>query len=298
MTTIDIDELSLVLSTTEVVYAAIQSSSGPHVTPELFTVADGKILCLTSAVTLKARRARATPLLAMCAWSDAGLVSLVGTVEVVDPTSPRSLLEAPATSLKLPLGVARFMLDNAAEMAGAALDAAAGRLGRPLPPHRVALAVTPVAATMISDGEIVLSSGWEPAERPISGVAEPEGGEGFDLGLLPGPLASLAKNGRAAVGWMGQNGSPLALPAVWRTESTEARVPWALFEACRAVDEGPGCVTFDTWTGFGPSGKQGVMLRGAATVRRSGDDAAISFQLDRASYWDGVETGTVDAGSA
>ena len=56
----------------------------------------------------------------------------------------------------------------------------------------------------------------------------------------------------------------------------------------------PACVTFDAWTGFGPSGKQGLMLRGQGQVR---DTGRVAIDVDRVSYWDGVVTGSTRGSS-
>ncbi len=156
---IDLQELTSVLDETDTVYVAVRAKAGPHLTPELFTVSGGRILCLTSAVTLKAKRARKDPLVGLCAWSKDAALTVVGSVELIDPASPGSVLRAPVAAASSPLGVARFLRDNAAEMAGAAIDAVTGQLGGPIPPRRVVLAITPVAALVMAGTDVRHAAG-------------------------------------------------------------------------------------------------------------------------------------------
>ena len=294
MTDLSLDQLTPVLDEAESIYIAIRTSSGPHVTPELFTASGDRILCLTSVATMKARRAQHGATVGIGATSPSASLAAIGTMEVLDPASLKSALDAPSVASKAPLGVARFLRDNASEMVGAAFDAAVGRLGRPLPPRRVILAIKPTAATIIEAGEVRLAEGWGgigPADQ-----ADPSDGEptSIDLGELPGELADLATSGPAALGWLRTDGVPLALPVEWDADRLEATVPLAVFDACAAAASGPACMTFDGWSGYGPSGKQGVILRGTGAAVREEGTARIALQIDRASYWDGIDTGTVD----
>ncbi|HUS23291.1 MAG TPA: hypothetical protein VMZ66_14905 [Aeromicrobium sp.] len=284
-----------VLDGTDTLYVAIRSASGPHVTPELFTVSGGRILCLTSAAALKTRRSKNGGLVGLCASSATGSVVLTGSVEVVDPTSLRSALAAPSAALQAPLGVARFVRDNVSEMVGATIDTMAGRLGRPLPPHRVVLAFTPKAALVTEAGAVRFDEGWDVVAEPGT-TALDDGDEPPPIHLteIPGELGDLAVSGPAVVGWFRTEGAPIALPVQWDADQLVARLPLAVFEACGASMSGPACITFDGWTGYGPSGKQGVMLRGAGTASRDGETVRITMEIGRASYWDGTETGTVD----
>jgi hypothetical protein len=294
--TIDLGELTSVLDETDTVYVAVRTKRGPHLTPELFTVSGGRILCLTSAVTLKAKRAKEDPVIGLCAWSPGAAVSVVGAVELIDPVSPTSVLRAPVAAATSPLGVARFLRDNAAEMAGAAIDAVTGKLGGPIPPRRVVLAITPIAGLVLTGSDVELAEGWDlDASTDLADATEDDADtEPLDLSALPGGLGDLAASGPAAVGWLRTDGSPLALPATWDAERSEATVPTAAFETCGAAASGPACVTFDTWTGYGPTGKQGVMLRGEGRAARDDGTTRLTFELDRASHWDGIETGTSD----
>lgn len=297
---VDLTKLAGVLDATSTIYVAISLRSGPHVTPELFTVSGGRIICLTSATTLKARRSRNGDDVGLCATSPSGTAILAGTVEILDPTSLSTLLGAPSAAVDAPLGVARFLRDNASEMMGAATDALLGRLGRPLPPHRVVLAFTPTAALTVEGSAVQDATGWDGADEGggcerAAPHALDDGPEPVSVQLddLPGALGDIAIRGPAVLGWRRASGTSIALPVEWDPEHLEATLPVSVMDVCGSVGSGPACVTFSEWTGYGPSGKRGVMLRGRGTVFGDGQTARIKMEVDRASYWDGIETGTI-----
>jgi hypothetical protein len=287
-----LEHLTSTLAGAEHVYLAVRTKSGPHVTPELFTTSGGQIVCLTSAVTLKAKLLRRDPVVGLAAFGGTGAAIAAGTATVVDPASPATIADAPLAAVAAPLGVARFVRDNVAELSGAALDALVGRLGRPLPPHRVLVAVVPTAVAVLEVHELTVSEGW--TSSPPAPDDDDHDDEGLDVDALPDDVQRLVRTGDAVVGWLTDDGAPLALPVRWDADDGVATVPSALFEACGAAPRSPACVTLDTWTGYGPSGKQGVMLRGDGVART--EDAVTRLVLDatRATRWDGVETETTD----
>ena len=297
MSDIDLSQLAPVLDQATAVYVAVRSTSGPHLTPELFTVSGGQILCLTSADSLKARIGRHGGRIAVGAASGSAALVVAGAMAIADPTSLRSLIEGPAAAMRAPLGVTRFVRDNAAEMLGAAGDALAGRLGRPFPTHRVVLAISPEAAFLVESGQVRLAEGWDAYEGlEETQDTDAEESASVDFSELPDQLRQLAVSGPAVVGWLRSDGAPLAFPGHWDADVLEATIPLVMFDTCGGALAGPACVTLDQWTGYGPGGKQGVMLRGEATASRDGDAARLRLRIDRASHWDGIDTGTVTFG--
>lgn len=286
-----------VLDAAEHVYVAVRTRSGPHVTPELFTVDGGRVLCLTSVATLKAKLLRRDPTVGMtvCAGAVAGVA--VAEAAIIDPASPGTMLRSPLRTAATPRGVARFVRDNASELAGAAVDLVAGRLGGPIPPHRVVLAMTPTAVAVVDGDALTSAAGWDEAPAPLLDDDADGGddtGPSIDLADVPEHLAALAVSGDAVVGWNRGDGAPLALPVMWDADACTARLPTALFETCAGAPASPACVTFDTWTGFGPSGKRGLMLRGEGRASAEGSTTCLHLEVTRATYWDGIETSTTD----
>jgi hypothetical protein len=93
------------------------------------------------------------------------------------------------------------------------------------------------------------------------------------------------------LGWTRADGTPLALPARW--ERDRATVSRALFDGMGAAAASPACVTVDETTATGPTGKQGVMLRGRGRAEVEGELVRVRLDVDRTTWWDGTDTGTV-----
>ena len=114
----------------------------------------------------------------------------------------------------------------------------------------------------------------------------------LDDSVAPEHLRELLEDGPAALGWLTATGHPLVLPATWTRTGSSARVDAALFRHCGAAASSPAAVTRDKWTGLGPTGKQGVMLRGPATATVAATESTVVVNVERVTYWDGVETHT------
>ena len=274
---------------------AVRSTSGPHVTPELFGVSGDRIICLTAASTLKVDRARRDRIVGVAARSPVGSFTAVAHVDVLDPIDPMSSLRAKRSAISSPVDVTRFIWDNAAELTGAVVDALWGRLGVP-PERRVVLSLRVMAAAKRDAHGAGWADGWGSLRAaPMDDVTPPR----IDLGnpqspgldLLPGRLRDIVVPGDVVLGWSRCDGVPLALPGRWDGESVV--VSRELFEASGARPTSSAGVTFDAWTGLGPSGKQGVMLRGSGRARARSGTVRVRLAVDRATHWDGIETGTV-----
>src|SRR5687768_13743015 len=117
--TVDLDDLIPALRGAEHLYVGVLTKSGPHVTPELFTTSGGRLLCITAASTVKVKVLVRDPSVAVAAISGGVHLAARGTVEILDPASPASALESPGLAARAPLGMARYVRDNVAELTGA-----------------------------------------------------------------------------------------------------------------------------------------------------------------------------------
>lgn len=295
----EVDVESLVADASQI-YVGVAAKHGPHVTPELFAASGGRLWCMTAAVTVKAKVLAHDDRIAFLTTQDNFHVAGIGRAFLFDPAKPFSIASGIASLAHSPLGAARFVARNLEELAGAARDALAGRLGGPIPPHRVMVAIQPSALAVVADGKVTGSWGWPaPIAVPMTG-GSPESAarnahvidDVIDRADLPDVLARLAADGTAALGWLTTGGHPLVLPAWWDRAASTATVDRDLWIRCGASPRSAGSVTRDAWTGYGPSGKQGVLLRGPANAVEGGEDARIDLAVDRVTYWDGVETAT------
>ncbi|MDQ6696168.1 MAG: hypothetical protein M3Z46_01755 [Actinomycetota bacterium] len=296
-------ELTAALAGAAQVYVGVSTSGGPHVTPELFTVAGGRIICMTAAPTVKSRRLRRHRSVACAIRSDTRCVSLVGRATVIDPASPATLLRAPRRAVTASLDAAHFTAANLVELSGAAVDLLTGRLGRPIPPHRVVIIIEPQAAAITDRATVRSESGWAELS-PAPSDAAPAAGAGRaaasrgrselpDVAALPDGLAGLTSAGQTVVGWNRVDGTPLAFAAAWDHERAVATIAAELFDLIGAARASSACAAFDAWSGFGPSGKQGLMLRGTGHAVRVGTTMELRCTIDRATYWRGTATGSI-----
>lgn len=278
------------------VYIAIMTKSGPHVTPDLFTAHDGRLWCMSAATTLKSRLLRRDARAAVMAIVGAEAVIVAGEADVLDPARPIDIVGRPLAAFTAALGATKFVAGNAAELKGAVAAALQGKLGDPLiPPHRVLISFDQHSVAVVGEGSTE-AEGWGAAvgdrvpgrrhdsDRPLTGADD-------DDDAVPLP-ESLVHSDRAVVGWVATDGRPLVFPAAWDPRRCVATVDRELFEVVGASSAGPACVTFDTWTGYGPLGKQGVMLRGHGSANAGAGSTDLHMAFERATFWDGIETET------
>ncbi len=287
---LDLTAVDELLAGATQIYVGVLSRGKPHVTPELLATSGGRLWCLTAAVTLKAKILAVDERVAFMA-SVAGVdVVGLGRASIVDLGTPSSLTDVAAVA-RSAVGTASFALRNAAELSGAAVDALTGKLGGPLPPRRVALSIEPIAVAVVSAEGVRAVGEWESGAGSTSDAAEAFPDDLEDT-LAPEAVRDLIDDGPAALGWLSASGHPLVLPAQWQRATSSARVNATLFERCGAADVAPAAVTRDKWTGYGPTGKQGLMLRGDGNASSDGAQVSAGVAVDRVTYWDGVETGS------
>lgn len=260
-------------------YVAIATERGPHVTPELYAVAGGRLWFFAGLGTLKARTLPRHPTVAVAVAAGARTVVVTGRVASFHPAALPRHAPTPATLLAAPGAVARYSLRNAADLAGFAVDFATGKLGRRLPEPRVLFAVTPERVALL-DG-FAVQGRW--GDWP-GGNADDATGEPVHEGA--GAVAALA---------YGDNGSLLAAPARVDETGQRTQVPAALLDLAGVGAAAEVAVVVDDYGKPGPAAKRGVMLRGTGEVRRDDTGAWIDLDPERVVSWDGVATTTVKA---
>lgn len=251
-------------------FIAVGARTGPHVTPELYAAADGRLWFASAAKTLKVKVLGKRPTASVLVRAGNRSVVVTGETQCFDPLDPsdvaRAVQQAPAVAKAL----AGYGLRNASDLAGFVVDAARGRAGRP-PGRRTLLALTPDRLAVLDGGRLVGAWGDWPGANAADKDAKPWEGDGID----------------AVVGWQAESG-PVAVPARWDPESEAATVPPVLVTLAGLPESSPACVTADQYGAPGPAAKSGVLLRGTGERH----DDRIRIDAERVTAWDGIESST------
>jgi hypothetical protein len=250
-------------------YVAVAASAGPHVTPELYSVADGRLWCWTAATTVKAKVVEDDPRVSAVVTIGSRSVVLTGHARRYDPTDVRNLPKALREPKALGEATLRFGLRNAADLGAFATDLVSGRLGRKLPPRRVMLGIKPDRMVVVDAGRIELATGtW---------AAEPAEG---------GPVAEGTRD--AVIAWETDDG-PVALPGRVDLEQHAAWLPPALVALTGLPSPARVGIVVDDYMAPGPAAKEGTLLRGTALLDPSGRADVVP---ERETEWHGVATST------
>ena len=257
-------------------YLAVMTGEGPHLTPQLMSVAAGRLWFVASCRSLRVGAIRARPGVAVSAWVPGTGAALVvhGDAHVLDLGRPFELGRTSLEAVLGAVGLARYVSQHLVALTRTFAQGATGQLASVLE-RRVLIGVQPDRATV---------------------VEVPAGAD-------------------AVLGWV-TAGGPLAVPVVWDEQASTARLSPGgrrLLEAspaCEAAvtadrspghdspaDRSPGVGSSPVgstgvgWSGVGAADREGAMFRGRA--RLDGDLAV--FDVDRVTTWSGdrVETQAV-----
>jgi hypothetical protein len=110
-------EVARVLSSAGVAFLAVETSSGPHVTPLLYAASHDRIWFGIARGTLKARVLSKNPAVGVVVPGADASVSLRGEATLLDRLPP-----APSELIRAPFALPAFAFHNAREMAAFALD--------------------------------------------------------------------------------------------------------------------------------------------------------------------------------
>lgn len=274
-------------------FVAAGTARDIHVTPHLCTAMGDRVWFVTAAASTKTQLASKRPTLGMLFVDGERTAVLQGEAVVLDalnlPLQPETLLAGmagPAYARRH----AGELLQWVKELPTLARHPIAGR--------RVLVALRPRYTLILENGR--LSEGVATAERLGEGartevVVRPAG-----IDLAPDLEGLVERDQPVVVGWKGRFG-PLALPATWDASERTATVPSDVARAAQALEGGPSCVAFLGGDDRGPRSKSGLMLRGnhlAGAASSTEDSETETMQPERASYWQGHDTGTVDASRA
>jgi pyridoxamine 5'-phosphate oxidase-like protein len=293
-------------------HVAVETSSGPHLTPTVFAIAGDRIWVTTSRGTVKARTWRRDDRVTGLVRAGDDAVAFGGCAirhDALDPSTwMRSLLEGPLVAL----ATARFAARNARFFAGYAVDANRVPLAW-TPPGRVFVELELERTALLRSGRVVETWGeWPDALPSRSRFSRPRSDGALD-GLPDDLRAALGDGGDGALAVRGGSGGAV-IPATWRVERG---VLYAVVSREALALAGPTtasprvALTLDRPSSWRARHMLGAMVRGtseiavidrltsgaqAARALAYGDgDVVVTVRPERSVWWRGWESGTVDA---
>jgi hypothetical protein len=280
----------------EVAHIAIDTGRGPHVTPELFSAYAGRLWFATARRTLKARKTETGTRIGVFVEHGPHGLMMVAEARALDVIRPDKLLQSPHEIALWPTAAAGFVLRNAGHLLGFVAQGP-WAWPRSLSSVRMFVALRPVAAALLFHDEIRSCAGeWR--TRVPAGISS-RGPRAVDASDLPDDLEPLAEGFAAdAVISLDTPGGPVALPCTWDGERSEASVRRDLLVLAGVASDGPAAVEVDRMRGYAMAGKRGVLLRGEARITHGGRFSTVSLDVERATYWEGMETNTVPASTS
>jgi hypothetical protein len=275
-------EVQSVLHAGRQAYLAVETSSGPHVTPQFYGMSGDDLVTFSSASARKVKAAESCERASVLVRSGSRSLVVFGRVEVVDPIAVSNLLH-PRRALRSARATASFALRNAPDLAGFARDAVRGRTGRPKPSRRVMLRLDADGLALVEEDRLIRVAG----DWPGTGAATEPPVESDTDGTWVAAVLAVA----SAVG-------TLAVPAAWDGGANRARVLTSLLDLGGVTWPGRASVVLDEYTAPGPAAKQGVLLAGDATAEPGdGGWTLVSLEPDRTSVWSGTESTTTRPGA-
>ena len=284
---LDHPELTPLLAAAELAYLAVESASGPMVTPLLFTARDDRLWMVMPRSSAKLTAIDRDARVGVAAGRPDAMAVLQGAAHVVDPLDPRSLMGSLTEAVLSPRAIGSYVAGH--------LDHLAGLVGPGLLERRTAVAVRPERALAIRADHPLWSAGdWPTGAAPYDGS-----GETLPLSLprdVPPELRRITDEaGPVIVGWTTASG-PVALPGQWDPRRNVASVRGDLFQAAGCLPQSRACVLFDATDGTDLERKAGLVLRGRASARGRGEQANLAVRVERLSWWQGADARTVKAG--
>jgi len=257
-------------------HVGVLTTTGPHVTPELYTYDDGNLWFLTAADTLKTRVVRRDPRVAAVVRVGSNSLLVSGIVTDYDIGDPLRLLTQARDALRALAALMSFAVRNAADLAAFARDLAAGRLQSRLPQRRVLMRLVPDRVVLLDGTALVATDGEWPGRVTV-----------------PDDAPALVGDIDCVVGAETADGM-IVLPGRASEDLAEATVPAVAVQlADVAIDEAVrGGIVIDDYRAPGPAAKRGELIRGR--LRFELDDAQCRVRLDgeRDTTWAGAQVST------
>lgn len=306
-----------ILDRGDLCYVAAATRRGPHVTPMVFALSEGRVWVTTARGSAKARAWRADPEVAgMVRAADAAVI-FAGTVRTYDLFEIGSWIRGVAATPTLASASARFTRKNARFFAGYAVDARHVPLSW-TPPGRVFAAIDIERAAVLGLADVAETIGGWPRARPSIERFRAAGAGRHPLEGLPDDVQPLVGDrGEGALALEGSHGLAV-LPAAWTVQRSGlyAALPTRQLELAGLAGPRPGAaLAIDRSSWWRARDMTGAMIRGGAEVtfpraltsggpsaariaRGAGtaeDAAVVRLRPEELVWWRGWTSGTVIA---
>jgi hypothetical protein len=125
-----VDEALDIIDNGALAFLGVDTGRGPHVTPQLYARAAGRLWATAAKSALKVRTIRARPSVVLTVFSIDGRRAVVvhGDAHIVDYADPFEVLRSPIDGLLGAHGARRLLTDNPAEIANSLADVVRGRI--------------------------------------------------------------------------------------------------------------------------------------------------------------------------
>jgi Pyridoxamine 5'-phosphate oxidase len=314
-------EIERVLHRGSFCYAAAKTRHGPHVTPLVFVLSDGRVWLTTSRGSVKARAWDRDPRVAGLVRGPDAAVVFAGRAWTYDLLEPSGWERTARRVLALTAASVRFTRKNARFFAGYAVDARRVPLAW-TPPGRVFVEIELERAAIVDQRGVRERWGdWEPSPASWS---PPESFRARRSG--PGPLSALPADVVAALDQPGptavalaRSGGIVVLPGTWTVGGPDLYAALSgevLDLAGDGPDDAPVAVAVDRPSPWRAREMVGAMVQGAVErfdveglrsgaasalriVRASGvdrvDASLLRVRPSRLVWWRGWRSGSVSA---
>lgn len=293
-------------------HLAAPARSGPHLTPVVFAVEDGRVWGTTGRGTTKARRWRRDGRAAGLVRAGDGWLSFRGPVTMYDLLDPSTWGDTFRRIREVTAASAQFTMKNARFFAGYARDAARVPLAW-TPPARVLFSVD-LDAGIVAEGNRVIERWGRWGRRAESLTAYRSVRSPLPDGDLPEDVrALLSDRGEGTLVIEGRHG-PVVLPARWtRTEGTFlVMVPRRILALASAPSRPRAALVLEHASTWRAARMRGLLVRdqaevfvldgvesGGRSLERAVDDAGVPdpavvrLRAGSVVWWQGWASGTV-----
>jgi hypothetical protein len=293
--------VATLLAATPYADVAVDTRSGPHVTPAAFAAADGRVWVVSSRRTLRVRSVRRRHAASVLVRTGDRALVVSGSADVLSLWRPSETVGLVINTVPVVRAATTYALRNAGLLVNGFLRDFVAGAGDLTVYDRVLVAIEPERGLLLDGDEVLDIWGrWgrvRPVERERSAAPVPPLDD-LLADVPPAVVGALDNTDSASVGWRCPTG-PVVLPALNAQADGHVQVATAALDVVGAPARAQACATFHVADSVRPSTYRGVILRGEGrVVRRSAARSTVEVAADRVSWWSGFHSGTARAQAA